>query len=180
MFKHRSHKIPALNTTSTADISFMLLIFFLVTTSMDRDLGLQRMLPPIDKPKDQLVEVSRDNVMQLTVTDDNRLYVDDSICDMRALKNRVMDFVRQDDRRTEHVLQIQASPQADYDTYFRLQNAIVAAYNALREERARQVYHRAYVNCTPAQQQALRDYYPQRVAEVYDDMSDKATKGGRQ
>ena len=66
MFKHRSHKIPALNTTSTADISFMLLIFFLVTTSMDRDQGLMRQLPPLEDDKqEQLTDVSKDNVMML-------------------------------------------------------------------------------------------------------------------
>ena len=46
MFERRRKKVPGLNTTSTADISFMLLIFFLVTSSMDTDKGLPRQLPP--------------------------------------------------------------------------------------------------------------------------------------
>ena len=48
MFRRRKRDIPGLNTTSTADISFMLLIFFLVTSSMDTDKGLPRQLPPPD------------------------------------------------------------------------------------------------------------------------------------
>ena len=49
MFRHKEHRVPGLNTTSTADISFMLLIFFLVTTNMDIDKGLQRQLAPTGK-----------------------------------------------------------------------------------------------------------------------------------
>ena len=49
MFKRAKRKVPGLNTSSTADISFMLLILFLVTTSMEVDNGLERTLPPIEK-----------------------------------------------------------------------------------------------------------------------------------
>ena len=55
MFSRRKHSMPVLNTTSTADISFMLLIFFLVTTSMDIDKGLSRQLPPLDDEKEEQV-----------------------------------------------------------------------------------------------------------------------------
>ena len=51
--KKKDRKIPALNTTSTADISFMLLIFFLVTTSLDTDEGLTRYLPPMPQKNEQ-------------------------------------------------------------------------------------------------------------------------------
>ncbi len=53
MFKRERRDIPKLNTSSTADISFMLLILFLVTTSMDMNKGVDRQLPPIDKTEDQ-------------------------------------------------------------------------------------------------------------------------------
>lgn len=49
MFARRKRTVPQLNATSTADISFMLLIFFLVTTSMDLDKGLGKKLPPVEK-----------------------------------------------------------------------------------------------------------------------------------
>ena len=107
MFKHSSHKIPALNTTSTADISFMLLIFFLVTTSMDRDQGLKRQLPPMDDNKqEQLMDVSRDNVMQLHLDAQNRIYADDSLIGIDRLRAKVAAFVGQEQRRTMHILQV--------------------------------------------------------------------------
>ena len=52
LIKRRKHRVPELNTTSTADISFMLLTFFLVTTSMDVDRGIVRQLPPADSEED--------------------------------------------------------------------------------------------------------------------------------
>ena len=170
MFKHRSHKIPALNTTSTADISFMLLIFFLVTTSMDRDQGLQRQLPPMDNEKqEQLTDVSRENVMKLEIDERGQLFVDDSLTSMKQVRQRIVAFAGQEQLRTKHILQVKTAPKSDYDTYFHLQNEIVAAYRQLREQRAVKVYHKAYSRCSESQREALQQYYPQRVAEEYDD-----------
>ena len=170
MFKHRTHKIPALNTTSTADISFMLLIFFLVTTSMDRDQGLQRQLPPLDNDKqEQLTDVSRENVMKLEIDEKGQLFVDDSLTAMGQLRQRIVAFAGQEQQRTKHILQVKTAPKSDYDTYFHLQNEIVAAYRHLREKRALQVYHKAYSRCSDQQREALQQYYPQRVAEEYSD-----------
>lgn len=169
MFKHSSHKIPALNTTSTADISFMLLIFFLVTTSMDRDQGLKRQLPPMDDNKqEQLMDVSRDNVMQLHLDAQNRIYADDSLIGIDRLRAKVAAFVGQEQRRTMHILQVKTDSLATYDAYFRMQNEIVAAYAQLREQRARKVYGRPMRHCSEQQQEALQKYYPQRVAEAYE------------
>ena len=53
-FRRRRHEVPGLNTTSTADISFMLLIFFLVTTSMDIEKGIVRQMPPADNQQEQV------------------------------------------------------------------------------------------------------------------------------
>ena len=70
--RKRKHQIPGLNTTSTADISFMLLIFFLVTTSMDVDKGLRRQLPPAHpKTTQQESIVEKDKLLELSITADN-------------------------------------------------------------------------------------------------------------
>ena len=69
--------MPALNTTSTADISFILLIFFLVTTSLDTDLGLVRQLPPMPKEENQdVMNVERDKVMQIDIAADDATSLD--------------------------------------------------------------------------------------------------------
>ena len=69
MFSRPKRRVPGLNTTSTADISFMLLIFFLVTSSMDSDKGLARQLPPPQNEQvEQELKVKERNVLKITLT----------------------------------------------------------------------------------------------------------------
>ena len=65
-FRRKHREVPGLNTTSTADISFMLLVFFLVTSSMDTDHGLARKMAPIDEHKQEQQDVNRSNVLQIS------------------------------------------------------------------------------------------------------------------
>ena len=168
-FRRRRRKVPALNTTSTADISFMLLIFFLVTTSMDMDKGLSRQLPPLDKqqPEERVIDVDKDNILRLAIDADNRLTVNDSLAYPRDLRRQVTEFLLHCPDRENHIISVATDREASYDTYFHLQNEVVAAYHILREYRARRVYGHPFDECTTQQQQALREYYPQRIAEDY-------------
>ena len=79
MFARRKRTVPQLNATSTADISFMLLIFFLVTTSMDLDKGLSRRLPPVEKNKQEESLVNKDNIIKVYITGNNKILVDDEL-----------------------------------------------------------------------------------------------------
>ena len=77
MFRKRERrKVPILNTTSTADISFMLLIFFLVASSMDLDKGLSRQLPAIDKTKTPPAAVDSRKVMRIVIDEKNQVTLD--------------------------------------------------------------------------------------------------------
>ena len=69
LFSHRRRSVPGLNTTSTADISFMLLILFLVTSSMDVDKGITRQLPPAQTQKQDQApsQAEQRNVMDIRV-----------------------------------------------------------------------------------------------------------------
>ena len=168
MFKRRKHRVPTLNTTSTADISFMLLIFFLVTTSMDIDKGLSRQLPPLDDDKEeQVIDMRRDHVLKLTVTADNKLLINDSLTNVQMLRQQVMDFVEQCPDRRKHVISVEVDREANYDTYFNMQNEIVAAYRMLREQGALRLFRQTYAQCTEEQRDSLRVEYPQRIAEIY-------------
>ena len=71
MIRRRKRTIPELDMTSTADISFMLLIFFLVASSMDLDKGITRLMPPSDEKKVEM-QVERDKLIELTITEENR------------------------------------------------------------------------------------------------------------
>ena len=168
MFKRKKREVPSLNTTSTADISFMLLILFLVTSSMDIDKGLTRQLPPIT-PEEQLTEqtnIEERNVMQLQVAADGTITCNEEPLAIGQLKARVEEFVGKTADREKHIIQLDVHRQADYDVYFNIQNEIVAAYNSLRDKLALQRYRHDFAHCSPEQKAALRAYYPQRIAEV--------------
>ncbi len=75
----RKRKVPGLNNSSTADISFMLLIFFLMTTSMDTDMGLERRLPqpPEDEEVKQEMKIKERNVMEVRLNSVGQLWIKD-------------------------------------------------------------------------------------------------------
>ncbi len=173
--KHR--RVPSLNTTSTADISFMLLIFFLVTTSMDQDKGMTHLLPPLeDEQQEEVVDIDKRNVMALRITDNNELLVNDSIVVLGTLSGRVVDFVSHCPDRKKHVITLDVSRKAKYDLYFSVQNEIVTAYNKLRDAHAYVLYHHEYADCSPDEREVVRKEFPQRIAENYQAAEDQ--KGG--
>jgi len=191
--------VPELNTTSTADISFMLLIFFLMTSSMDTDKGLPRQLPPPDESKtEQEMLVKERNVMALRLDADGRMTADGEPITAEALTARVAEFVanvaddpalpekserevhllgrqRVSDR---HIITIQAHRHTSYDAYFQMQNAIVAGYNQLRNRLACQHFGHPYAECSVEQREAIALVYPQRVSEQMPEGEDE--KGGEE
>ncbi len=167
LFQRRKHIVPGLNTTSTADISFMLLIFFLVTTSMDVDKGLSRQLPPADRQRqEEQSDVNKNNLMTLTITAQNQLLVDDHPTEIRKLRGIVADFVTH--RGKQHLLSIKTDPNASYNTYFNMQNEIVAAYKSVRDRIAKGKFGHGYAFCSQEQKDAVRSICPQRITESYD------------
>lgn len=165
MFRHRSRReVPALDTTSTADISFMLLVFFFVTSSMDTDMGLLRQLPPMDDTTEhQVVDVKREDVLTVRLDATDHMTCNDEPLTPTELTQRVRQFVKQG--RLTHIISVQADRQTSYNAYFQMQNAIVAAYNGLRDEQARRQFGRSFASCTLSQKNTVADYYPQRISE---------------
>jgi len=129
--RKKRHSIPELNTTSTADISFMLLIFFLLTTSMDSDKGLGRMMPPPEPDKqEEMQDVKSDNVLTLHLMKDGRLTINDEEAEINAsIRKTIKQFVVRVGET--HIIELQVDRSADYDSYFKLQNQIVQSYKEL-------------------------------------------------
>ncbi len=186
MFKRRKRKVPGLNTASTADISFMLLIFFLVASSMESEKGLLRQLPP---PQNEHVEqeqmVKQRNVLQVSLDAADCLRCGDSIVTLAGLTARVAEFVANEGNApslpekstrdvnllgpTEvsdrHVIAIQVDRNTSYEAYFQMQNAIVAAYSQLRNRLALKLFGRPFGRCSAEQQATVAMVYPQRISE---------------
>ena len=125
MFKRAKRKVPGLNTSSTADISFMLLILFLVTTSMEVDEGLERTLPPIEKQqKETQSMVDERLVLRFQILDNNKLLLNNKPIALATVRKTVANFVAP--KGKEHIIQLQADSHASYNTYFSLQNSCMA------------------------------------------------------
>ena len=167
MFRRPRHSVPLLNTTSTADISFMLLIFFLVTTSMDVDKGLLRQLPSPEpqKKEQQHSVVDKANLMALRLTAGDTLLVNGKPMQVSQLKEETIRFVHRLGKK--HLISIESDRDADYSLYFQMQNQLMEAYSQLRNETAQKKYHRDYALLNNDQKEQVRNICPQRITESY-------------
>ncbi|MBQ8487444.1 MAG: biopolymer transporter ExbD [Prevotella sp.] len=122
--------MPSLNTSSTADISFMLLIFFLVTSSMDAGKGLRRQLPPPSQAEEQVADIRKEDIVTVVLDASGRLTLDGDTVSLQQLQHEVRKFAAVNPHH--RVVAIKTAPDATYDSYFQLQNALVAAYRPLK------------------------------------------------
>ena len=183
-----SRKVPEIPSASLADIAFMLLIFFLVTTTMDVDSGLERRLPqwvnPEDLDEDQ--EIKERNVFAVLVNRNNDLLVENeyaNIDDLREMTKEFMvnpyDDVNLPEKElidvpyfgevmvtTKAVISLRNDYDTKYGTYIAVQNELVAAINELRDELAKQHFGKPYNNLEEDQQEAIRKIYPQKISEA--------------
>lgn len=186
----KKRKMPGLNTSSTADISFMLLIFFLVTTSMDTDQGLARSLPkpPEDDQLNNEIKVKERNILNIRINKDNYLLIGDDYATLADVKERAKEFIKNEENKpnlpelkphkvkelgktfmvTEnHVISVQTDRGTDYGVYFAVQDALVSAYNEIRDEFSKQEFGGyKYDQLTADQQKIVRDVYPQKISEA--------------
>lgn len=167
LIRRKQRETPGLNTTSTADISFMLLIFFLVTTSMDVDKGLLRQLPSPEpqKKEQQQTVVDKANLMELRLTAGDTLLVNGKPMQVSLLKEETIRFVHRLGKK--HLISIESDRDADYNLYFQMQNQLMEAYSQLRNETAQKKYHRDYALLNNDQKEQVRNVCPQRITESY-------------
>ena len=131
MFGHHRHRqVPSLNTTSTADISFMLLVFFLVTSSMDSDKGLRRQLPPPPEEEQQAVNILQEDIMTVRLDASGCVTIDGDTISGHQLRDRVVEFASVAPKR--RVISLDIAADATYDAYYHVEEDIVAAYNRLK------------------------------------------------
>ena len=188
----KKKKVPGLNQSSTADISFILLIFFLITTSMDTDMGLARRLPrpPEENQEDATMDIKSRNILYVRMNSAGQLWVKDEMEsgyeDLKNLRNRVKEFVKNEKNLSKypekhvknidilgqcfvtdkHVISVQTDRGTPHPVYFEVQNELVAAYNELRNELSKQKFGRPYDALGDEEKVAVRAYYPQNISEA--------------
>ncbi len=180
-------KTPEIPSASMADIAFMLLIFFLVATTMDVDSGLERVLPqmPPDEKQDDTPPIKERNVFTVLLDQYNRLMVEGEIMPVDQLKEKAKEFMLNPNNSdnlpetketeipligmypvTKGVISLRNDQGTQYGTYIAVQNELVAAINELRDQLASEKFGKTYANCTSEQQDAIREAVPSRISEA--------------
>jgi len=165
-------KIPSINSGSMADIAFLLLIFFLVATTIEQDKGLLRKLPP-KITGEPLVHNER-NVLRVWVNSNNFISVNDKLVPIEELREVSRSFIDNRGLRTdwsespeEAIISLKASTQTNYDTYIQVQNELAAAYHELRDGFSKAHYGREFYELeSEAQIKAVKKKYPMRISEA--------------
>lgn len=149
-----ARKAPEINAGSMADIAFLLLIFFLVTTTMDVDTGITRKLPPPVEEPDQDIDVKERNVMKVLVNSQDRLMVNGKFIDITMLKNEAKKFMaihpdnpdypevapkfieelNREIMTSKGIISLKNDRGTSYQMYIAVQNELAAAFSEMKDE----------------------------------------------
>jgi biopolymer transport protein ExbD len=179
-----------INASSMADIAFLLLVFFLVTTTMDTDWGLARKLPPPLPPNiEEPPKVKERNIFEVLANKNDQLLVEKDIMEISQLKDAAKEFIANpnDDESlpekeekdipyfgkvmvSKQVISLQNDRGTSYELYVAVQNELARAYNELRNELAMERFGVTYDYLVEKgledKVDAIRDIYPQRISEA--------------
>lgn len=181
---------PEINAGSMADIAFLLLIFFLVTTTMDVDTGISRKLPekqPEDAPPPPILKEK--NVFEVNINRRNEILVENEYMKVDQLREATINFIdngggkdadgndctwcegKKDPASSDHpkkaIISLQSDRGTSYATYISVQNELVGAYSVLRNRYANKKFGKDYKRLTNEQQKVIKkDIYPQIISEA--------------
>ena len=166
--------LPEINAGSMADIAFLLLIFFLVTTTMDQDTGINRKLPPMpDSEQETPPEINAKNIYVVKINSINQLLVEGEIMQISDLKAVAKQFInnngmdpRSSDNPEKAIISLQNDRGTEYKTYIRVQNELAAAYTELRNDASLGKFGERYADLDKTKQKEIRKMYPQKISEA--------------
>jgi len=143
---------PEVNAGSMADIAFLLLIFFLVTTTIEKDSGINRKLPPIEETEEDVI-IKQKNIFTVLLNGKDQLLVEDELMEIKDLRAAAVEFLDNNgdksctycngakdpsssDNPDKAIISLKNERETSYAAYISVQNELVAAYNVLRNKRA--------------------------------------------
>ena len=167
----RTHK--EITSGSMADIAFLLLIFFLVTTTISEDKGVLVKLPEWVKDPPPPVAVRERNVFSVLINAQNQLLVRGKSIHISELRKNTKLFIDNpvhDPAMSENPMQAIISLKNDratsYQTYIEVYNELKAAYSELRDELAFSKYNKSLSELNPDQQKEIRESIPMIISEA--------------
>ncbi len=147
-----------------ADIAFLLLIFFLVTTTIDEDSGILVKLPAYE-PNPPITPTSQ--VLTVIVNADNELMVEDVASTPRELPDLLAEFVNSPDRTPrEAVVSLIHDRSTDYRLYVEVYDALLAGYRNLWDAEARRQYGRDFEMLNDEKKRKIRKKFPMVISEA--------------
>ena len=180
-------KVPEINGSSIADIAFIALIFFLMVTTMDKEEGISRLLPPIP-PEDQKMEdlkVNRRNIIQVKINSNDRLLAGSQPMEVSQLKDKIKEFMTNpyDDPNlpekeiqdipglgptpvSKGVISLQNDRGTTYQAYITVQNELIKAINELRDDFSMKTFGKKYSKLDEDKQEMVRKAVPQKISEA--------------
>ena len=182
-----ARKTPEINSSSMADIAFLLLIFFLVSTTMDVDTGIYKKLPPIPEKEQQDpdVKVKKRNVFAILVNRNNELLVNGELIDISQLREKTKEFILNptndanlpekklvtvpffgDVMVSKGLVSLQNDRGTSYETYITVQDELAAASREIKDEKAMQKWGKKFEELDEEQQKAVKKYVPVQISEA--------------
>ena len=153
-------KLPEVNAGSMADIAFLLLIFFLVTTTIEKDKGIARFLPLITT--DDPLPVKEKNILPILINAEGDFFIRDRIIPIEEISEIALDFIdnggapagsdfycsycqgnhdpKSSDAPQKAVIAIEANRKSPYNSYILLQDELAKAYNTLRNRESQRLF----------------------------------------
>lgn len=180
-------KTPGLNTGSMSDISFLLLTFFLLTSSINTDQGIQRKLPPPLKKDSKDVQMNKRNVLVVLVNMNDQIMVNGEFMpDVNALKDKTREFISNpsgdpsmSEKKTVYikelgteetvskgVVSLQNDRGTSYEMYIKVQNQLTAAFNELRNNFSQARFGKPFNDLTEIQRKGVQKVIPVNISEA--------------
>ncbi len=161
-----------MNASSMADIAFLLLIFFLVTTTIDVDKGILHKLPPWDVPPEDVV-ANRRNVLIVLINAQDRILVNNENARVDDLRRKAKEFIdnrgrnpKLSDSPDKAVISLQNDRGTSYDIYIQVQNELKAAYRELRDDLSMKRYGKLYKDLDRESARVIAIEFPMRLSEA--------------
>jgi biopolymer transport protein ExbD len=170
----RSKLKSEINAGSMADIAFLLLIFFLVTTTIEVDKGILVKLPPWSDEPPEITQLKTRNVFSVLVNAQNQLLVRGEQVNIKELREKAKEFIANPERRDDlaespknAIISLKNDRGTAYETYLLTYNELQAAYNELWDEEAMRLYNTEYTDDMPfAQKKAIKTKIPFVISEA--------------